>query len=55
MILWTVHRTYWSWCMHKMANYWTCVFCHRDFLYEKESKDYTSSKDHYCIDCAERL
>jgi len=41
--------------MHKMANYWTCVFCHRDFLYEKESKDYTSSKDHYCIDCAERL
>jgi hypothetical protein len=38
-----------------LANYWTCVFCQRDFPYEKEPTDYDSSKNHYCVDCGERL
>ena len=38
-----------------MADFWTCVFCHRNFPYEKEPTDYDSSKNHYCVDCAERL
>ena len=37
-----------------MDDYWICVFCHRNFPHEKEPAD-DSSKNQYCVDCAERL